>query len=210
MVWPFLFSSEKKASETIERAVNRSLSSYNPFEAYDPLKAIKEHNRELKRKFIEFAGDKGVKGPTNYQEIMAGDMMVIPPASDALKEPVRAIWIKANEDFVLIEKVVKDNAAMVIYGIPTKDEVFREVELYRNLQRLFRWPVINDEYPLRFLQECELYCSSPVFYGPGDVIRIIFFPHSVEDYQRVSKTWFAGYTLIQDGDWGSTKGIKKE
>jgi predicted DNA-binding protein len=131
---------------------------------------------EMKRALCDFAHKRGLYGTLYIREIQPEDVGLI----------WQQITVGAGEDSFTLERDVKETCAVVIGGFYVNDTILREVDVWRNCERLHNWAIRDgmvDGY---------------VFWGPADMLKLIFYPKSTSNDIQVSNTWLLGFVLVPD------------
>jgi hypothetical protein len=148
---------------------------------------------EMQAKLVTWSDARGVKGVMNIREIQPEDV--------GLTEQV--ITVTGGEASYTLTRDVKENCAIIIGGFYVNDTILREVDVWRGNAKLHNWS-IQDVYNLRDKAGVR---SDYVFWGPGETLKLIFYPKATDTADQSSATWFEGFVLVPDMQSSATRSV---
>lgn len=146
------------------------------------------HGREImegmRAKLVSFGDGRGVKGVMNLREIDPVDFGLT----------ALTLTVAGGESSYTLQRDVKENSALCIGGFQVLDELLERVEVWRGNAKLHTWG-LQELYSLENRSGVR---SDPVYWGPGETMKLIFYPRATSTAAQVSRTWFNGFVLCPD------------
>ena len=140
--------------------------------------------QEMQDKLVAFGDDRGVKGVMNLREIQPEDLGLT----------AQTITVSGGESTYTLTRDVKENCALVIGGFFVNDTTLRELDVWRGNAKLHNWSLYN----IYNLQNKMGVRADPVYWGPGETLRLVFTPTTTSTADQTSHTWFVGFVICPD------------
>lgn len=140
--------------------------------------------QEMQDKLIAFGAERGIKGVMNLREIQPEDFGLTS----------QVITVTGGESTYTLTRDVKENCALVIGGFFVNDQTLQEVNVYRGNAMLHNWSLYN----IYDMQNRMGVRADPVYWGPGETMKLIFIPVDTSTADQTSHTWFVGFVLCPD------------
>lgn len=143
----------------------------------------KEVIQSMQAKIVSIGENRGVGGTMNLREIDPADVGLT----------ACTITVGAGESSYTLTRDIKENSVLAIGGFHVGDDILGRVEIWRGNAKLHTWNLreiasLQDKSGLVPLPD-------PVYYGPGETMKLIFYPRSTSTAAQTSDTWFNGLVL---------------
>ncbi|GEM_PF-2179059 len=147
---------------------------------------------QMQSELLKFASERGVQGVMNIREIQPEDMGLT----------AQVITVAASESTYTLQRDLKENCSLVIGGFYVNDTYLREVDVYRGNAKIHNWSLQNI-YNMRDKMGVR---DDAIFYGPGETLKLVFYPKGTSTAAQSSDVWFIGFVLVPDMNNSATRG----
>jgi hypothetical protein len=150
---------------------------------------------QLEQQLKQYAGQCGVSGLSNTREWQPADVGLTTPQ----------ITIAAGEASYTLERDINVGCAVAIAGFSVGDTTLLYVDIWRGTGKIHTWS-LSEVYNLRDKAGVQLPPVGPIFFGPGQRMKLIFYPTATSTAAQTSNVWFLGMVLVPDMQTAATRG----